>query len=306
MHVRIGTRRSPLARWQASWVANELRNHDVEVELVPLTTEGDRNRQTTVDAFGSVGLFTREIQKALLEDRVDLAVHSLKDLPTEPTEGITLAAIPPRGPCEDVLVTNGPPSLQDLPSGSRIGTGSIRRQSQLLHLRKDIRIEPIRGNVETRLKKLDAGEYEAIILARAGLVRLGLEERIQHVFTSTEMLPAVGQAALGIEIRSGDAELHRCLQQINHDPTHQAVIAERSLLRRLRGGCLAPIGAWAREVESGELQLDAVVLNSSGSQRLFHSSKKPLTEPETLGVEAADHLLARGADTLIATSRDEQ
>ena len=173
-------------------------------------------------------------------------------------------------------------------------------------MRKDIRVESIRGNVETRLKKLDAGEYDAIILARAGLLRLGLEERIQHVFTPTEMLPAVGQAALGIEIRTGDADLHTCLQQINHDPTHRAVVAERSLLSRLRGGCLAPIGAWAREVNPGELQLDAVVLNSSGSQRLFHSSKKPLAEPETLGVEAADHLLARGADTLIATARDEQ
>lgn len=306
MLVRIGTRRSPLARWQADWVANELRNCGVEVELVPLVTKGDRHRQETVDSLGTVGLFTREIQRALLDNRVDLAVHSLKDLPTVQTPGINLSAIPLRGPCEDVLVTNGPRSLADLPSQGRIGTGSLRRQAQLLHLRSDLNILPIRGNVETRLQKLDNGDYEGIVLARAGLLRLGLEQRIGHIFTTTEMLPAVGQAALGLEIRTDDTELQACLQQVNHKPTQQAVLAERSLLRRLRGGCLAPVGAWARETEAGRLELDAVVLNRSGSQRLFDTGQGLLEEAESLGAEIAERLLECGAAALIADARDPE
>jgi hydroxymethylbilane synthase len=304
MHVRIGTRGSRLARWQAEWVAEELRRRKVEVELVPLATEGDRKDQGALAQLGAIGIFTREIQRAVLENRVDLAVHSLKDLPTAPTPGIHLAAVPLRGPCEDVLVTREKRVLVDLPRQSRIGTGSLRRGSQILYLRDDLQIVPIRGNVETRLQKLESGEYDGIVLARAGLLRLGLEQYVHQIFETHEMIPAVGQAALGLEIRTEDIELQTCLNQIDHRPTHQAVLAERTLLNDLRGGCLAPIGGWAREVEKHCLQLDAVVLDPQGKKRLFQSQSGPLGEAQTIGKEVAEKLLADGAAALINAARE--
>ncbi|MDG2407999.1 MAG: hydroxymethylbilane synthase [Pirellulales bacterium] len=306
MHIRIGTRGSRLARWQAEWVAEELRKRAIEVELIPLSTEGDRKDKGALSQLGSVGIFTREIQRALLENQVDLAVHSLKDLPTAQTEGLQLAAVPLRGPCEDVLVTQNRDALSDLPPQSRIGTGSLRRRSQLLYLRSDLQVVPIRGNVETRIKKLENGEYDGIVLAHAGLHRLGLQKYVHHIFQTSEMIPAVGQAALGLEIREADADLHACLEQINHRPTHQAILAERTLLSKLQGGCLAPVGAWAREIESNQLQLDAVVLDASGTQRLFHTNRKSMDEAKALGRETAEHLLMQGAETLIHTVRDAE
>ena len=303
MLIRIGTRQSRLARWQADWVATELRKQGQEVELVLLSTEGDRKDRGALSEIGSVGVFTREIQRALLENKVDLAVHSLKDLPTAQAEGIQLAAVPPRGPCEDVLVTRDQTLLHDLPPKSRIGTGSLRRRSQLLYLRNDLEVAPIRGNVETRIKKLEDGKYDAIMLARAGLVRLELTEYVHQIFSIREMIPAVGQAALGLEIRESDTELHRCLQAMNHRPTHQAVLAERALLSKLQGGCLAPIGALAFVTDENQLQLDAVVLNVSGSQRLFHSCRKSIEDAEELGRETAEHLLEAGAAALIHSER---
>jgi hydroxymethylbilane synthase len=306
MHIRIGTRGSRLARWQAEWVAEELRKQKIEVELVPLSTEGDRKDKGALSQLGSVGIFTREIQRALLDHQVDLAVHSLKDLPTARTEGLQLAAVPLRGPCEDVLVTQNQETLRDLPPKSRIGTGSLRRRSQILHLRSDLQVVPIRGNVETRIKKLENEEYDGIVLAHAGLLRLGLHKYVHQIFQTSEMIPAVGQAALGIEIRESDSALHACLEQINHRPTHQAILAERTLLSKLQGGCLAPVGAWAREIESEQLQLDAVVLDVSGTQRLFHTDRKPMEEAEALGDEIAEHLLTQGAEALIHSVRDAE
>lgn len=306
MRIRIGTRKSRLARWQAEWVADALCKQKCDVELIPLSTEGDRKEKNALAQIGSIGIFTREIQRALLEKKVDLAVHSLKDLPTAPTPGIQLSAVPPRGPCEDVLVTREQTFLADLPPQSRIGTGSLRRKSQILHLREDLNIVPIRGNVETRIKKLEDGQYDGIILAQAGLLRLGLDQYVHEVFAPSKMVPAVGQAALGLEIREDDTELHTCLQQINHRPTHQAVLAERTLLSRLQGGCLAPIGAWAREIESNQLKLDAVVLNVSGSKRLFHTDQKSIDEPEVLGNEIAEYLLKQGAPELINATREAE
>ena len=306
MLIRIGTRRSRLARWQADWVATALRKQGQDVELIPLSTEGDRENKVALSGIGSVGIFTREIQRALLENEVDLAVHSLKDLPTAQTEGIQLAAVPLRGPCEDVLITQDKIALSDLPLQSRVGTGSLRRKAQLLHLRNDLNVMPIRGNVETRIRKLKDGEYDAIVLARAGLVRLELTEFLHQIFSTSEMVPAVGQAALGLEIREADKALHACLQEINHPPTYQAVVAERTLLNTLQGGCLAPIGAWARATESNRLQLDAVVLNASGSQRLFYSAEKSLDDAISLGIETADHLLDQGAAALIHSVRDDE
>ena len=304
MLIRIGTRQSRLARWQADWVATALRKQGQDVELIPLSTEGDRKDKGALSELGSVGIFTREIQRALLENEVDLAVHSLKDLPTAQTEGIQLAAVPLRGSCEDVLVTPDKSDLSDLPPHSRIGTGSLRRKSQLLHLRSDLNVIPIRGNVETRIRKLKDGEYDAIVLALAGLVRLELTDYPYQIFSTSQMIPAVGQAALGLEIRKADKALYACLQEINHPPTHQAVIAERTLLHMLRGGCLAPIGAWASARESDRLRLDAVVLNASGSQRIFYSAEKPMEDAVSLGRETAEQLLNQGAEALIHSVRD--
>ena len=306
MRIRIGTRQSRLARWQANWVAEALREQGCEVELVLLSTEGDRKDRGALSEIGSVGVFTREIQRALLENEVDLAVHSLKDLPTAQATGIQIAAVPLRGPCEDVLVTCDQTTLRNLPQKSRVGTGSLRRRSQILYLRNDLKVKPIRGNVETRIKKLEDGEYDAIILARAGLVRLGLTDYVHQIFPIQEMMPAVGQGALGLEIRESDADLHSCLQAINHRPTHKAVVAERALLSKLQGGCLAPIGALAIATKENQLQLDAVVLNVSGSQRLFHSCRMPIEEAEELGKKTAEHLLEAGAEGLIHAERSSQ
>ena len=303
MLIRIGTRQSRLARWQANWVAAALREQGREVELVLLSTEGDRKDRGGLSEIGSVGVFTREIQRALLENEVDLAVHSLKDLPTAQAEGIQLASVPLRGLYEDVLVTRDQTTLHELPPKSRIGTGSLRRRSQLLYLRNDLSVDPIRGNVETRIKKLEDGKYDAIILARAGLVRLELTDYVHQIFPIHEMMPAVGQGALGLEIRESDTELHSCLQAINHQPTHQAVVAERALLSKLQGGCLAPIGALAIATNENQLQLDAVVLDVSGRERLFHSCRKPIEEAEELGRETAEHLLEAGAAALIHAER---
>ena len=244
MTLRLGTRASRLARWQADWVAARLTELGQTVEPIPIRTEGDRKQQGPIGKIGTRGVFTKEIQQALLENRIDLAVHSLKDLATEPVEGLILAAVPERGPWADCLVIREARSLYELPTGAVIGTGSLRRSTQLLHLRPDLKIENIRGNVETRLAKLDAGRYDCVALAEAGLVRLGLEDRITERLDRGQLLPAVGQGALGIEARGGDKRTLEILSQLNDRTTFASVIAERSMMRTLKGGCLAPIAAW--------------------------------------------------------------
>jgi hydroxymethylbilane synthase len=299
--LRLGTRSSPLARWQAEWVAGQLQARGVAVDLVPITTQCDV-KTGPLGEIGGQGLFTKEIQRALLDRRVDLAVHSLKDLPTAPVEGLALAAVPERESVQDVLVANRFPSFAELPQAARIGTGSLRRKAQLLHARPDLHILDIRGNVETRLRKLDDGEYDAIVLAEAGLNRLGLAERIVEVMSLTLMLPAVGQGALGIETRTDDDATRSALASLNHSPTHTAVIAERALLFGLRAGCLAPVGAWAR-VAGNELMLDAVVLSGDGVQKIAAKRQGVAARAEELGRSVAEELLAIGAADLIATAR---
>lgn len=301
--IRIGTRGSQLARWQADWVAARLRERDVEVELVMITTRGDQQTGDSIGSLGGTGLFTKEIQRALLDERIDLAVHSLKDLPTEAVVGLSLAAVPPRERCADVLVSRANGSLEQLDPASRIGTGSLRRRAQILYLRNDLDVLDIRGNVETRLSKLDDGQFEAIMLAQAGLLRLGLEDRISQVFPTDVILPAVGQGALGLETRSDDQSTRQRLEALNDPDTHHAVLAERTLLATLLGGCLAPVGAWGRVGNDGNLQLDAVVLDSVGSNRLQASAGGPATEAEDIGRRAATELLEQGAAELIATAR---
>lgn len=299
--LRLGTRGSALARWQADWVAQRLRELGSDVELVFIKTDGD-GTTTPITVAGGQGLFTKEIQKALLDERIDLAVHSLKDLPTETVTGLTLAAVPQRESPLDVFVSNEFASVEQLSKGARIGTGSRRRQSQLLHSRPDLQVRDIRGNVDTRLRKLDEGEFDAIILAEAGLKRLDLQQRIAQVIPPEVMLPAVGQGALGLETRRGEDSTIAAVARLDDGDTHAAVVAERVLLAALRAGCLAPVGAWAR-VAGAELKLDAVVLSPDGSKRIAAATSGALDSAETIGEEAARQLLEQGADSLIAESR---
>lgn len=303
MPLRLGTRGSPLARWQAEWTAGALRDLGYEVELVPITTSGDREQAGPIGAIGTQGVFTKELQRALLDGAIDFSVHSLKDLPTEPVEGLTLAAVPERGPIGDCLVSTRYRSFDVLPQGAIVGTGSQRRRAQLLHARPDLKMEDVRGNVDTRLRKLAEGQYAAIVLAEAGLVRLKLEGHIAQVLPRATVLPAVGQGALGIEARADDEATLAALEKLDHAGTHAAVDAERSMLHHLRGGCLAPVGGWDRIEDDGRLHLSGVVLRSDGSERLFVHHVGEIEAAEELGQSAADELLSLGAARLIADSR---
>ena len=302
--IRIGTRGSALARWQADWVAARLREAGVDVEMVHIVTQGDQQQRGSIGEIGTLGVFTKEIQRALVEEQVDLAVHSLKDLPTEPVEGLCLAAVPERGPNGDVLVSRSGQRFEDLPQGALLGTGSSRRRSQLWHVRPDLRIEDIRGNVDTRLRKLHEGEYDALILAEAGLTRLDLAAHITQVLPRSLMLPAVGQGALGLETRCDDTGTRDLLSILNHAPTHQAVLAERAMLAGLRGGCLAPIGAWGRVQPDGQLYLDGVVLSPDGRHKLAASAAGAAVDAISLGQQVASNLLAQGAGELIDSARN--
>jgi hydroxymethylbilane synthase len=300
--LRIGTRASKLARWQADWVAARLAGVGQAVEIVEITTEGDVQQQGPVADIGAPGVFTKEIQRAVLSGAVDVAVHSLKDLPTDLVAGLVLAAVPPRESPADVLVSKDSVKLDELPESARIGTGSLRRQAQLRYVRRDLQISNIRGNVDTRVRKLEAGEFDAIVLAEAGLKRLGLAARITQVLPFDVMMPAVGQGALGIECRADDAAALTVLKSIDDAATHAAVVAERALLAHLSGGCLAPIGALG-QVQNGFLQLVAVVLSPDGSQRLAASDAAPAEDAERLGEHVAHTLLAQGAAELISAGR---
>ena len=302
-HVRIGTRGSALALRQAELVAEGLRRHwpDLGVELVPIKTSGDRFAQVTLAEVGGKGLFVKEIEEALLDGRVELAVHSLKDLPGLLTEGLALAAFPEREDPRDVLITREGGRLDTLPSGARVGTGSPRRRVQLLARRPDLKVEPIRGNLDTRLRKLQETPYDAIVLARAGLLRLGLEPEHASLLSPEEMLPAVGQGVLAVQARAGDAATRELLAPLDHAPTRTAALAERALLARLGGNCYVALAALAR-LEGDRLRLDALLASPDGGRIL----REPLTgspeAPEALGTALAERLLAAGgAEILLAT-----
>ena len=305
MPLRLGTRASALARWQAEWVAARLTALGHQVELVPITTTGDAQQTDRIGNLGSPGVFTKELQRALLDERIDLAVHSLKDLPTDVVEGLILAAVPERESPLDVLVCQHATSLDSLSVGARVGTGSLRRRAQLLHRRADLRMLEIRGNVDTRLRKLADGEFDALVLAEAGLKRLGLTEHIAAVLNVDVMLPAVGQGALGIETRADDATTLAAVRMLDHAASHQAVLAERSLLAALLGGCLAPVGALARTNAAGKLTLSAAVLSFDGQQRIAVLGESSATAADAiaLGQTVASQLNAQGAAELIAASR---
>ncbi len=300
--LRLGTRGSPLARWQAEWVAGVMRRLGHAVDLVEIATRGDVEQWLAIEEIGTRGVFTKEIQRALLAGIVDVGVHSLKDLPTEPVAGLTLAAVPARESAADVLVTRMVSSVHDLPQGARVGTGSLRRQAQLRHLRPDLRIDDVRGNVDTRLRKLRDGEFDALVLAEAGLQRLGRSYRATNVLPFDVMMPAVGQGALGIECRADDAVTRAVVASLEDAETRSAVTAERALLARLRGGCMAPVGAWGR-IEGEHLHLAAVVLSVDGRERLVANDSAAPGEAEALGRRVATELIAQGADKLIAMAR---
>jgi hydroxymethylbilane synthase len=294
--LRIGTRGSPLALWQANYVADRLRPlaGPRPVELVQIETSGDRVRDRPLSQIGGDGLFTKEIQRALLDRTADVAVHSLKDLPTLPVEGLVLAAVPPRGPAGDAFVSTRHRSFDTLPRGARVGTSSLRRRAQALFRRPDLEMVNLRGNVETRLRKLDDEGLDAVVLAQAGLERLGLGGRITELLDRSWMLPAVGQGALGLECRADDAVTRGLLAPLDEGSTRAAVLAERAFLRGLGGGCLVPIGALGT-VNGGALRLVGAVLSADGKSRVAGERTGRMEEAEAVGQGLAEELLGRGA-----------
>jgi hydroxymethylbilane synthase len=303
--LRIATRASRLALWQAQFVADQLRALEpgLEVPLVHMTTTGDQVTSQPLSGLGGVGVFTREIQQAVLDHRADIAVHSLKDLPTVPTPGMRLAAVPLRAPPWDALVLPHESSLacaalQDLPRAARVGTGSLRRRAQILHVRPDLQFLDVRGNVDTRLRKLDEGAYDALVLAEAGLDRLGFADRMTVRLMPPDVFPAVGQGALGLECRDDDERTLALLERLSDAATFASVIAERQVLSRLRAGCHAPVGVSVK-VDEDTMTLEAVVLSADGTQRLESGQSGRLAEPLELGESVADDLLRQGAALLI-------
>ena len=294
--LRIGSRGSQLALWQADHVSRLLggRGHDVEIEIIHTT--GDKITDVALAKVGTKGMFTKEIEEALAAGRVDLAVHSLKDLPTELPRGFEIAAITVRQDPRDAFCSRHFSKIEDLPKSARIGTSSLRRQAQLKAIRPDVDIHPLRGNVDTRLRKLEQGEYDAIILASAGLKRLGKTEWIKHIIPAEVMCPAAGQGALGIEIRQGDARTRDLVAFLDDPSARAATTCERALLNSLGGGCQVPIGAFAT-YNRGTLHLESMVADPDGSKLLRDS--RDGSDPAKLGNAAGAALLARGGDQIL-------
>lgn len=299
--IRIGTRGSKLALWQAGWVAEQLRLRGVDAELIVIATTGD-NSVVPLGQIGGQGVFTKEIQRELLVGNVDLAVHSLKDLPTQVPSELLLAAVPSRETTADCLISRSGLKFEELPAGSRVGTGSARRAAQLRAWRDDVHIADIRGNVDSRLRKLEEGQYDAVVLAAAGLTRLKLLSYVTQQLPQDRMLPAVGQGALGLECRREDAETRQAVGLLNDPQTHAAVQAEREMLSCLLAGCLAPVAALGT-VTKHELILKGRVLSVDGRQVLDGQVKGSPEHPIELGKKLAQALLDQGAAALIAHQR---
>ncbi|WP_326429509.1 hydroxymethylbilane synthase [Stutzerimonas frequens] len=298
--IRIATRKSALALWQAEYVKARLEasHPGLKVSLVPMVSRGDKLLDAPLAKIGGKGLFVKELETALMENEADIAVHSMKDVPMEFPEGLGLYCICEREDPRDAFVSNHFDDLDALPPGSVVGTSSLRRQAQLLARRPDLKIQFLRGNVNTRLAKLDAGEYDAIILAAAGLIRLGFGERIRSSIGVDESLPAGGQGAVGIECRTTDSELHALLECLSHAPTATRVVAERALNKRLNGGCQVPIACYA-VLEGEQLWLRGLVGQPDGTVLLRAEGRAPAAEAEALGVQVAEELLAQGAEQIL-------
>ena len=299
----IATRESPLALWQAEFVRSALTQAypDVDVQLLGMTSRGDQLLDVPLAKVGGKGLFVKELEEALLDGRADIAVHSMKDVPMAFPAGLGLGVICAREDPSDAFVSNQYRTLVELPAGSVVGTSSLRRECQLRSRRPDLDIKFLRGNVNTRLRKLDEAEYDAIILASAGLIRLGFAGRIAQQMDICDSLPAGGQGAVGIELRSDDSAVLSLLQVVHHEPTARRVIAERAMNKRLEGGCQVPIGCYADYVDGGEtLLLRGLVGNPDGSQILRAEAIAPAAEAEQLGISVAEDLLSQGAAAILA------
>ena len=305
--VRIATRKSALALWQAEYVKARLEffHPGLVVELVPMSTQGDKILDTPLAKIGGKGLFVKELETAMLEDRADIAVHSMKDVPVEFPQGLMLSTICEREDPRDAFVSNQYQSLGQLPYGAVVGTSSLRRQCQIKALRPDLQIRDLRGNVNTRLAKLDAGEFDAIILAAAGLIRLGFQSRIATYLPVTQSLPANGQGAVGIECRSDDLAIRALLAPLEHPPTRLAVLAERAMNRALQGGCQVPIGAFA-EIDGDAMYLRGLVGQLDGQNILQAEVRGAAADAEVLGQQLAELLLAQGAGEILAAVYHDQ
>jgi len=299
--VRIATRKSPLALWQANEVSRQLQIYhpDVKVELITMTTQGDKVLDTPLAKIGGKGLFVKELEVGMLEDKADIAVHSIKDVPMAFPEGLHLSVIMERENPTDAFVSNTVESIKDLPLNAKVGTCSLRRQTQLKEKRPDIEILDLRGNVNSRLQKLDNGDYDAIVLASAGLIRLGFEKRIAHEISTDVSLPAIGQGAVGIECRSDDEEINALLAPLNHKATAIRVRAERSLNQRLNGGCQVPIGGFAELYGDNTMQLRGLIGFPDGSEIFRCTMNGSQDDPEALGIMVGDNLLAQGGGEVL-------
>ena len=295
-HLRIGSRGSQLALWQANHISGLLRDQGHSVELEIIKTTGDKITDVALAKVGTKGMFTKEIEEALVENRVDLAVHSLKDLPTELGADFEIAAITARENPRDVFCSAKFDTIEALPKGANVGTSSLRRQAQLKALRPDLKIHPLRGNVDTRLRKLEHGEYDAIILAAAGLNRLGKTQLVRQTIPAEIMTPAAGQGALGIEIRRGDSETRSVLAVLDDAAARATTTCERALLNKLGGGCQVPIGAFA-EIQNGRIRLNALVAHPDGSKILRETREGE--DPVRVGEETGQILLERGGDEIL-------
>ena len=299
--IRIATRKSPLALWQANEVSRQLQMYhpDLEVELVTMTTQGDKILDTPLAKIGGKGLFVKELEVGMLEGIADIAVHSMKDVPMAFPEGLHLPVVMEREDPTDAFVSNSVKNMKDLPLNAKVGTCSLRRQTQLKEARPDIEILDLRGNVNSRLGKLDNGDYDAIILASAGLIRLGFEDRIAHSISTDDSLPAIGQGAVGIECRSDDDEINALLAPLNHKATAIRVSAERAQNTRLNGGCQVPIGGFAELLDNNQMRLRGLIGFPDGS-KIFRSEKQgSQDDAEALGVAVAEDLLSQGGGEVL-------
>jgi len=298
--IVIATRQSPLALWQAEHVQRRLleAHPGLEVELLKMNTQGDIILDTPLAKIGGKGLFVKELEQGLMDGRADIAVHSMKDVPVELPEGLHLPIILEREDPRDAFVSNNYASFEELPQGAKLGTSSLRRQCQLSALRPDLEVISLRGNVGTRLRKLDEGQYDAIILAAAGLMRLELTDRIAGKISTDTCLPAIGQGAVGIECRADDPRVNEIISVLNDESTHIRVAAERALNHRLEGGCQVPIGGFA-EIDGNNLRLRALVGSPDGSEMIRGEVNGTLADAKKMGVELAEDLLSRGADRIL-------
>ena len=296
--IRLGTRASKLARWQAEWTAQRLRAAGYEVEIVLIQSQGDVQQTGPIASLGAQGVFTKELQHALLRREIDLAVHSMKDLPTEEIDGLIVGAVPERESVHDALICASADSLESLPDGAIVGTGSTRRRAQLLAYRPDLQVRDLRGNVDTRLRKLDDGQYDAIVLAAAGLRRLDLQHRITETLPADVMMPAPAQGALALECHEDNEGALAAVEVVDHPPTRMAVAAERTALRTLEGGCLAAMGALG-VCDDERLRLSAVVLSEDGQSKLLAEAEGSMYSPREIGDLAARRLIEMGAQALL-------